>query len=45
MIENKLKLIGRGRNSEVFSYGSGSAQVVLKVVSSLHKKEQEHLRN
>jgi len=45
MNEGKLTLIARGCNSQLFTFGSGNDQVVLKVVPSVSKKEQRHLFN
>jgi serine/threonine protein kinase len=45
MSENKLMMIGRGCNSELYAYGESENRVVLKVVSSFSKKEQRHLKN
>jgi serine/threonine protein kinase len=45
MQKNKLNLIAGGCNSQLFSYGMGEEQVVLKVVSTRYKKELSHLRN
>lgn len=45
MSENKLLLIGKGSGSELYAYGQDEHRVVLKMVSSVNKKEQRHLKN
>lgn len=45
MNSKKLRLIGSGNQSQLWGYGEGKQQVVLKVVSSKFRKEQLHLKN
>jgi len=42
---NKLTLLAGGCNSQIYTYGQGAEQVVLKVVSASNRKEQKHLKN
>ena len=38
---NKLTLLTGGCNSQIYAYGQGAEQVVLKVVSASNRKEQK----
>jgi hypothetical protein len=42
---NKLTLLAGGCNSQIYTYGQGAEQVVLKVVPASNRKEQKHLKN
>lgn len=44
MQSKKLRLISEGSNSQIFSFGEGESQVILKVVPK-RSKEAGHLRN